>query len=488
LLDAEAQERAALTTRILKQALTMRSAGTNAGSFSQWIERTWRSLGGPLCVESAAYENAQVYFSMLDAVTPDGMACMTKDFEEEFERLYAQPDPGVNERAGVQLMTIHKAKGLGFDVVIVPGLDRKPASDQSSLIASLERTNPMTGEEEILVAPIGVKGDDKHATYHWVQKQREMRADEERKRLLYVACTRARRELHLLGTATKTANGGLKAGDAKSLLAAGWPAFERDFFAAIRAAQAAAPRQGVLEFPATGGYEDEGLEIAATAEAELKPLLLRRLRANVEIGTRLKNVTVSSTFNAGTEHEAKSARPEGSRRARIVGSTVHASLDQLSRGTNLSSMRRIAKLRLQAAALSGKTLDEALQEVVTAVEDSAKNEHGAWILKQRPGAESETSWTGWSGEAIETVRADRVFRAGAKPLEEGSEYLWIVDYKMSSPAGSSVEDFLSQQRAIYSSQLTRYGRALRGVHGEDAPLRLGLYYPRVGVLDWWSEE
>jgi len=59
---------------------------------------------------------------------------------------------------------------------------------------------------------------------------------------------------------------------------------------------------------------------------------------------------------------------------------------------------------------------------------------------------------------------------------------------MSSPAGSSVEDFLSQQRAIYSSQLTRYGRALRGVHGEDAPLRLGLYYPRVGVLDWWSEE
>jgi hypothetical protein len=59
---------------------------------------------------------------------------------------------------------------------------------------------------------------------------------------------------------------------------------------------------------------------------------------------------------------------------------------------------------------------------------------------------------------------------------------------MSSPAGSSVEEFLIQQRTIYSSQLARYGRALRGVHGEGASLRLGLYYPRVGVLDWWPGE
>ncbi|MGC2163836.1 MAG: UvrD-helicase domain-containing protein [Silvibacterium sp.] len=192
---------------VLQQALAARFQGGYAASFSQWIERTWRSLGGPQCVDAAAYENTQVFFTLLDAVTPDGMECLTENFEAEMDRLYAQPDPRVSERAGVQLMTIHKAKGLGFDVVIVPGLDRKAAQDSQPLICSLERTNAVTGETEMLVAPIGYRGGEKHPTYVWVEKQRSQRADEELKRLLYVACTRARKSLHLLGTATMTASG-----------------------------------------------------------------------------------------------------------------------------------------------------------------------------------------------------------------------------------------------------------------------------------------
>ena len=162
----------ARTVAILKQALGDAVRGAACGSFSQWIERTWRSLGGALCVDAAAYENAQTYFSMLDDVAPDGMACMTGRFDAELTWLFAQPDPAVSERAGVQLMTIHKAKGLGFDVVIVPGLDRKSKADEPSLIISLERTNAENGENEMLVAPIGARGGEKHPTYRWVQKLR----------------------------------------------------------------------------------------------------------------------------------------------------------------------------------------------------------------------------------------------------------------------------------------------------------------------------
>ncbi len=391
LLGVDAAERAARTTGILKQALATRFQGLHAGSFSQWIERTWRSLGGALCVDAAAYENTQTYFSMLDDVAPDGMACMTGDFDAELEWLFAQPDPAVSERTGVQLMTIHKAKGLGFDVVIVPGLDRRAAADQSSLIVSLERTNA-EGEDEMLVAPIDARGSDKHPTYRWVQRQRSARSDEEIKRLLYVACTRARRELHLLGTATMTASG-LKGGDAKSLLEVGWPAFEKNFEEAVKDRNA----EKVVDFPLAQAEQAtlfELFDLAAGAEERGPRLTVKRLPSDAEIKPRAKNVTVAGTFRTDAEI-AELVRPEGSRRARVVGNAVHALLDQLSRGAAFSTLQARMRNMLRAAAFSGRALDEAMQEVMTAVEACRKDVVGGWILQQHSGAQSETSWTGW---------------------------------------------------------------------------------------------
>ena len=486
LLSAEGAERTARTAGILKQALATRFEGLHARSFSQWIERTWRSLGGRLCVDAAAYENAQTYFSMLDDVAPDGMACMTGDFEAELEWLFAQPDPRVSERAGVQLMTIHKAKGLGFDVVIVPGLDRKAKADEPQLIVSLERTNA-EGDDEMLVAPIGAKGDEKRSTYKWVQKQRTSRQNEEVKRLLYVACTRARKELHLLGTATLTQSG-LKGGDANSLLEVGWPAFEAKFDDE-RKNQAKAE---VLDFPLEMTHQADMFsifDIAAGAETK-PPLKLRRLAAGTEIRPSGKNVTFAGTF--AMDAAAELVRPEGSRRARVVGNAVHALLQQfstgqLSRGLDAGAIGMRARSMLRAAAFSGKALDEALSEVMAAVENCRKDPVGRWILGQHAEAQSETSWSGWAGEEIVTLRADRVFRGGTTPMEAGSEYLWIIDYKMSAPAGEAVEKFLAKQREYYAPQLERYAGALRELEGGDVPLRMGLYYPRLPKFDWWSE-
>jgi ATP-dependent helicase/nuclease subunit A len=482
LLKADGQERAARTAGILKQALARRFEGLHAGSFSQWIERTWRSLGGPLCVDAAAYENAQTFFSMLDDVDPGGMACMTGDFDAELEWLFALPDPTVSERAGVQLMTIHKAKGLGFDVVIVPGLDRKSKWDDPPLITSLERTNAETVDDEILVAPIDARGGEKHPTYKWVQKQKTARQDEELKRLLYVACTRARRELHLLGTATMSASG-LRGGDKKSLLEVGWPAFEAKF-------QEAAMKQStpkVVDFPLAQAKQGDLFDLfnlAAVAENK-SPLKLKRLASLEGVRPRGKNVTVASTHLRDAETEL--VRPEGSRRARVIGSAVHALLDRLSRGLDPSALQEQARSLLRTAAFSGRALDEAMQEVMSAVENCRSDAVGRWILEPHPGAQSETSWTGWIKDEMVTLRADRVFRGGPSPMDAGSEYQWIVDYKMSAPAGEAVEEFLAKQREVYAPQLERYAEALRLLEGRESLVRMGLYYPRIGRLDWWGE-
>lgn len=475
LLSADGAARLRRTAAILRQALAVRFQGIFAASFSQWIERTWRSLGGAQCVDATAYENAQVFFTLLDAVTPDGMACLTEDFEEEMKRMFAQPDPGVSERSGVQLMTIHKAKGLGFDVVIVPGLDRGVGQDRQQLILSLERTNALTGGNEMLVAPIGGRGEDSHPTYKWVRTQITRRADEEIKRLLYVACTRARLSLHLMGTAKVTA-AGLKALGAKSLLATAWPAVQADFAAAQES-----QTENVIAFPTP---RDEGatLELAAGADPEARArILLRRLPVDADLRPRGTDVTFTA---AADGVGAGFARPEGSRDARQKGSVVHALLEMASRGVSPQELAVPARTLLRAAAYSGKALEDAVEEVLAAVKSCVTDPDGAWILAPHAQAQSEASWTGWKGDALETLRADRVFVAGAAPRAAGEDHLWIVDYKMSAPAGDP--DFLEHQRETYAPQLARYARALSEAQGISLPVRFGLYYPRIARLDWWG--
>jgi hypothetical protein len=111
---------------------------------------------------------------------------------------------------------------------------------------------------------------------------------------------------------------------------------------------------------------------------------------------------------------------------------------------------------------------------------------GAWILATHPGAQSEASWTLWNDDALETLRADRVFVAGKSPQTYGEDHLWVIDYKMSAPAGD--KNFLERQREIYAPQLIRYARVLKEAQKIELPVRYGLYYPRIGQLDWWGEE
>jgi ATP-dependent exoDNAse (exonuclease V) beta subunit len=426
-----------------------------------------------------------VFFTMLDAVAPDGVEFLSGDFEAELQRLYAQPDPTVSERCGVQLMTIHKAKGLGFDVVIVPGLERGSGKDRQSLICSLERISPHSGKDEFLVAPIGLRGEETHPLYQWVQKQRRIRFDEERRRLFYVACTRARRELHLLGTAEATKSG-LKSGANESLLNAAWPGLEREFSDAWMQQGKAADNVLPFPSPATG-------PITLAAAEQVHPLTLRRLPSGADLRPRGKNVLAVDAKSVGLSDEPPYRRPEGSRVARLTGETVHTLLQRL--GPQLTSdkldvdvIRSHTVALLRAAALSGEPLRIATETVMKMLLACAADPECRWILSPHPEAQSEASWTGMAGGTLRTLRADRIFRAGAEPKQDGTEYLWVIDYKTSTEQPEDRDTFLQKERRIYAPQLQAYGRAMRMVYGKESPLRLGLYYPQITVLDWWNPE
>lgn len=496
-LNTAARQRAERTIAILRRALDARPRQSQANSFAAWIERAWHALGGHLCLDATEIENAEVFFSLLDGVSPSGIEILSGDFQQQLDHLFAQPDPSVSETCGVQLMTIHKAKGLGFDVVIVPALERGTRPDDPQLIASLQRTNAETGKAEFLIAPIGQKGGDKHPIYRWIQNQNKHRIAEERKRLFYVACTRARQELHLIGTASFNEKGLRKPANG-SLLHTAWPALEKNFSAALEKQQTSAPTPQtgaeVIPFPAPA---QPGVITEIAAHADSSPSF-RRLRLDVHIAPDAPNVPIAdATNNTGDSQEREFHRPEGSRLARVIGSTLHLLLQRLGQqiavgNLDEAQLRQQITTHLRGSALNASQLQMALDELLQMISACQADPIARWILADHPGAQSEASWTGWLDGSLRTLRADRIFHAGPEPHSIAEpECLWIIDYKTSDTSISDTQEFLARQRQIYSQQLAAYARMARAASVESTvrPVRLGLYYPRLTgsvKFDWWE--
>ncbi len=495
LLNEEPRQRVVRGTAILRAALHRRHSHM---SLSSWIERTWHSLGGPACVDAAGYENALAYFRMLERVAPDGIAATGESMNDQLNRLFASPDPAAGDRVGVQLMTIHKAKGLGFNVVLVPGLDRKGATDSQALVRYVERT---TGQgPELLAAPISEKGETS-SLYKWIQSQKTARDAEERKRLLYVACTRAREELHLFGTAklTQSQNDGspVVKCESTSLLGTAWPALEEVFVAAhkqMKSEEIAAPKENVLSFTRAAATSYSGVfGLAAGAESGF-----RRLPAEWQPETSLANVAVDAPAPAETRDitDDRENRPEASRSARALGTVVHALLERaahlLQNGASarelhaeLPRFRRHASQLARHEGLAPAEVDDCASRAVSALESAIDHQHGLWILGPHPQADAEMSWSGNENKSTRTQRIDRSFRAGADPLSAGNDTLWIVDYKTATYDGPNLQEFFADQRRRYTKQLEDYGTILRLAHGSDLKIRLGLYYPLMRKLDFW---
>src|SRR5438034_8331877 len=131
-------------------------------------------------------------------------------------RLYAQPDVQAPKDAG-EIMTIHRAKGLEFDTVIVPGLDRLPRSGPKPLL--VWKSLLPAG---LLLAPIDETGAGEDPTYQYVRELDKEADDIEAGRLFYVAATRAKQRLHLLACAKADEDLRPKEPSKRSLLAKVW--------------------------------------------------------------------------------------------------------------------------------------------------------------------------------------------------------------------------------------------------------------------------
>jgi len=418
------------------------------------VEGAWLSLGGPACVEGEVdLEDAGTYLDHLEAMEESGSLPGLEAFRESVEKLFALPD--LESPDCVQVMTIHKAKGLEFDTVIVPGLAGETKEDDASLFMWME-----TPDGALLLAPIKPAGVDKEPTYDLIKRLDKTKAGHELGRLLYVAATRARKALHLLGDAARDSRtGAVKEPSRTSLLRKLWPAVARHF-------EPGDPRRNTRAV---------GRTVPVAAQGTLRRLDLDRFRFEAPAAV---------AWSAPEEREVGepiefSWVGDTSRR---VGSVVHRWLQRVAddgmRGWNrarVEKQRGAIRASLVAAGVIEAELDTATARVIAALNGALEDPRGKWLLGPHPNARNEYRLT----THVDGVRRDIVIDRLWEDLAE----TWIVDYKTSSHEGAGFEKFLDDEQVRYRPQLEGYAAAL-GKPGA----RRGLYFPLLkGWREWGSE-
>jgi ATP-dependent exoDNAse (exonuclease V) beta subunit len=478
LLSEESCARLQRIWPVLRAAEQQRSRLTMA----QWVERTWRSLGGDAYLTAEEMGNARRYLELMDEMEESGGGIDLTLLKRRLNGLFAE---AAMCAGAVDLMTIHGAKGLEWDVVIVPGLEKKAAGNKGRLLTWSEIGDADGDAAHVLLAPIAGKGEESKELNAWLKGIHDAREAAERKRLFYVACTRAREELHLFAAPEAKADGSVSRA-AGSLLAAAWPAAERHF---------AVARTEVLTMPGVPVVAAEFVGDLAAGGVERAGARLQRLPLRFVAGDRFAGVRRLSYGEAEVSSVlARFERPEGSFEARVFGNAVHAFVEVLTRrlaaGEQADALLRevsgwgprIAAV-LRGDGLPVKTAGTLASRVKGALENILRDPHGLWVLGARQDGASEFALTSWE-ERHSSVRLDRVFRAGREPMVEGDECLWIVDYKTATHGLEGVEAFLAGERAKYAGQMKAYARVMRG----EGEIRVGLYYPMLPRLIWWVPE
>jgi ATP-dependent helicase/nuclease subunit A len=425
---------------VLKRALDERPRGT----LRDCVEGAWLALGGPACaLDATDLEDAEIFFDELERLEQAGELADFGALQESLGRLYALPDVEAGPEA-LEIMTIHKAKGLEFDTVIVPGLDRPPRPGRRPLFAW--RSLP---GGQLLLAPIDETGGDKEPLYQYVRLLDREAEDIEAGRLFYVAATRAESRLHLLGCLKVTEDGEVKLPNKRSLLGLAWPALGD----AVRLPAAAEQEQARKSLPAGE---------------------LRRLPSDFVMPA----VPMAAAWVPPEEGREPEAPPFdwAKERVRLAGIVVHAWLQRIAEdglagwdGGRVDGLRGRFAADLERRGVAPGDLKHATLLVISALKNALADERGRWLLGAHREARSEYRLR----TPERSFRIDRYFvdTDGVK---------WVVDYKTSEHEGGGLEAFLDLQRGRYAAQLDAYARALGGA-------RRGLYFPLQRGWREWSD-
>jgi ATP-dependent helicase/nuclease subunit A len=428
-----------------------------------WLEQLWVGLGGPATArDENQLEDAESFFELLEQAEQEGPGLDPDWLELQLQKRYTNAG---NPHSKIQLMTLHKAKGLEFDRVIIPQLGRTPRVESRQILLWDEHYNA-DGQRSFLLAADDHCEAGSPTLYNYLQIRRQEKALLETTRLLYVGVTRAISQLLLTASLGRDGNSeSFRVPSRRSLLSPIWLTFEQ---------------QMTVHEPAG---EPEVEESPLPSTGTLMRLCGESISAPLAVSGTEPVMAVAVAAAADADADANIPNFAGNHLERYVGTVVHQALEELSLRDILPQAvepedRQRWQLALAELGLWGQSLQHAIALVEQSVNTSlAADGTGRWILSsEHPQARSE--WALSTVDALGRVQdlvIDRSF------VDKQSGTRWIIDYKNSRPEpGQALEDFLSQQGEMYRDQLLRYRDGLHALTGN--ALCCALYFTALGLL------
>lgn len=457
----ETNQRLQRFIQVIQEALEQRQRV----SLRELVQWTWQRLGGESALFELATDDLQRVWQLIEALDDGGDIGQLERLQDGLSGLYAQPQDG--EAIRVVVSTIHNAKGLQYETVILADLARRGRADDKEI---LRWANVVDGDQDwLLLAPLM---DEQMTNSHYgylnhLHKQREYY---EQMRLLYVACTRAEQRLYLLAELQTDKNDEIKTPVSGSLLAHVWPVLKEYFVLPADAPQTKDQEQHL-------------------------PQTLRRLTAAYQWNDddniawqpdSSSAIAVVEPKEAGLEYEWATLM------AQAVGITLHDWLqyhgsDIVNQGAfNEQTEEQRDKqweARWRADFLSlnvePQYLDNAIKRMRRAVGNLMQDQRARWIFDpSHQHARNEYTLSAWEEGQLKTWRIDRTF-------VDADNVRWIIDYKSTVHWDDDVDTFIdSQIEERHRPQLENYGRLFDQI--ENRKICLGVYFPLLQQWRAWE--
>ncbi len=416
----------------------------------------WYALGGPACYTTPnALAQADAFFTLLSAHDVGGTLADRDVFAAALDDLYAPTDN--HDHCKLHIMTLHKAKGLEFDVVILPYLDKTPPAPEQPLLR-WQRIPDLT--DGLLLAPIKALHAADDPIYRYLQQYEKQHTKHEVIRLLYVGATRAKQQLHLMGSVQQHAETKqLIPAKSHSLLGMLWDQLDKNKLINI-------------DKPTTVNNQQQLNQLSRLTDDWYASDIAQQLKPTIADSTHTTSNTVHTVSSQSIFDRA-------------VGIIIHRCLERIAieglvhwQQFTLSDYHAYWQQQLLHLSLSTSVCQQAIAIIEEAIQKTLTDQRGQWILSAHPLATNELRLTTCIDDKPQSVILDRTFVDGDR--------CWIIDYKTAVPEKTLSNDWLVQQKQLYAEQLQRYANALAPLRKQ--PIQIGLYFPRIGGWIEWQPE